>query len=248
MRFLITNDDGYDAPGLLALHRALSALGEVVVVAPAECHSSKGHAVVTQHSIQVEERRVDGMGRVSIVHSSPADCIRLALAVLLDTPPDYVVAGINCGANIGVDVFYSGTVAAAREAAIMGFQATAVSQYTQPDVTVDWQAVSRLTTDTLRHLLAQTLAPGEFWNVNFPSLPRGRTARPLVFVPQSTEGHLVEFEVVEDGRPGVREFRFTGDYRRRSAAQSADVRHTFEGHVTATRLQLDQTARRAGIL
>ena len=120
MRFLITNDDGFDAPGLAALYTALKELGDVDVVAPAVCHSAKGHAVNTRDGIQVERRSVEPFGEMYIAHSSPADCVRLGLRGLGLKSPDFVVAGINPGANLGVDLYYSGTVAAAREAAIMG--------------------------------------------------------------------------------------------------------------------------------
>lgn len=104
MRFLITNDDGFDAPGLEALWQALLPLGTVEVVAPAVCHSSRGHAVDTKNPIRVERREVEPFGGIRIVHSSPADCIRVGLRhVMADNPPDCVVAGINPGANLGVD-------------------------------------------------------------------------------------------------------------------------------------------------
>lgn len=98
MRFLITNDDGFDAPGLQALWEALVPLGAVEVVAPAVCHSSKGHAVDTKNSIRVEQRDVEPFGRIRVVQASPADCIRVGLRhVMLENPPDVVVAGINPG-------------------------------------------------------------------------------------------------------------------------------------------------------
>ncbi|MEJ7596070.1 MAG: 5'/3'-nucleotidase SurE, partial [Planctomycetaceae bacterium] len=115
MQFLITNDDGFDAPGLAALYQALLPLGDVIVVAPAICHSSKGHAVDTKNSIRVERRQVAPFGEIRVVNSTPADCIRVGLRHLLKSPPDFVLAGINPGANLGVDLFYSGTAAAVRE-------------------------------------------------------------------------------------------------------------------------------------
>jgi 5'/3'-nucleotidase SurE len=146
MRFLITNDDGYDAPGLMALYRALKPLGEVTVVAPLTCHSSKGHAVDTKNALRVERRHVDPYGPIHIAHASPADCIRVGLKHVMQEKPDFVIAGINPGANLGVDMFYSGTAAAAREAALLGVPAI---------------ALSRPATSTT--VPAPTIAPGTFF-------------------------------------------------------------------------------------
>ena len=107
MRILITNDDGYDAPGLVALYKAMNELGDVFVAPPAVCHSSKGHAVCTKTAIEVEQLDVPEIGTVHAIHSSPADCVRIAVQQLMPEPPDLVVAGINPGANLGVDVYYS---------------------------------------------------------------------------------------------------------------------------------------------
>ena len=113
MRILLTNDDGIDAPGLAALRDAAAVLGgDLVVVAPAECHSGCGHRVTTDRAIRVEEL---ARGRFR-VGGTPADCVRIAVAQLV---PDaaLVLSGINAGGNLGADVHHSGTVAAAREAA-----------------------------------------------------------------------------------------------------------------------------------
>ena len=105
MKFLITNDDGFDGPGLAALYHGLAALGDVRVVAPAVCHSAKGHAVNTHSPIKVESRSVAPFGAIEIVDSSPADCVRVGLCAPGAERPDFVVAGVNTGANLGVDLF-----------------------------------------------------------------------------------------------------------------------------------------------
>ncbi|MFK7822117.1 MAG: 5'/3'-nucleotidase SurE [Planctomycetaceae bacterium] len=238
MRILITNDDGYDAPGLVALYKAASQLGDVFVAPPAECHSSKGHAVCTKSIMRVTEHDVPEIGKVHAIHSSPADCVRIALE-LMPEPPDLVLAGINPGANLGVDVYYSGTVAAAREAAILGFRAVAVSTYMRADIELSWPDKTQLTVECLPKLLDVSTSPGQFWNLNFPAVQPGGKTGPLKFTRQSTEPQGVAYEPCPDTPNG---FQFTGNYQQRPAAQDADVQAVFGGAISATLLQLDTSA------
>lgn len=240
MRILITNDDGYDAPGLRALFDAVAAFGEVTVVAPSECHSSRGHAVEVKRNIRVWPASVEGIGTVHVVDSSPADCTRMALQVVCDSAPDIVIAGINPGANLGVDVYYSGTVAAAREAAIAGVASIAISRYMTKDVPLIWSEVAGVAGQAIRRIIGEPSKPGEFWNVNLPAVS-GEPIRGLAFVPHSTEAQTLAFEAVDDSDDST-EFTFAGNYQQRPAGQPADVRHVFEGYATATRMQLDTSA------
>src|SRR5215471_14068072 len=134
MRILLTNDDGIYAPGLRALYPELRKLGEVVVVAPAAEQSAVGHSVTLTTPLVVqevldEERRPMGWA----VEGRPADCVKLALRELLAEPPDLVVSGLNAGSNAGINVLYSGTVAAAIEGAFFRCVSIAVSlEYTKP--------------------------------------------------------------------------------------------------------------------
>jgi len=178
-KLILTNDDGYGAPGLEALERAVAGLGaEVVVVAPAECHSGGGHRVTTHRPVAVQAQ---GPGRYSI-DGTPADCTRLALSAL---SPDagFVLSGINAGGNLGVDVHLSGTVAAAREAALHGRRALAVSQYRGRSASIDWDRAARWLAAVLARIETETLGQGEFWNVNLPdpgALPSGGDTPPIV--------------------------------------------------------------------
>jgi 5'-nucleotidase len=163
-KILLTNDDGYDAPGLEALERAVAGFGaEVIVAAPAECHSGGGHRVTTHRPVPV---RSLAHGRFAI-EGTPADCTRLALSRLC---PDvgFVLSGINAGGNLGVDVHLSGTVAAAREAALHGRRALAVSQYRGRSAAIDWERASCWVATVLARVAPLALEPGEFWNVNLP--------------------------------------------------------------------------------
>lgn len=123
MRFLVTNDDGYLAPGIRVLSRALEELGEVVVVAPDREQSATSHSLTLHHPLRVKQTadnryHVDG---------TPTDCVMLAVNALLDHRPDYVFSGINHGGNMGEDVSYSGTVSAAMEGTLLGIPSVAVS-------------------------------------------------------------------------------------------------------------------------
>src|SRR5262245_16698595 len=118
MRFLITNDDGIEAPGLRALVEAARELGSLQVVAPLVPMSTCGHAVTTHTALHLQKRETGSYA----LDGTPADCVRIALHNI-DPEPDWVFSGINAGGNLGVDVFHSGTVAAAREAALQGRKA-----------------------------------------------------------------------------------------------------------------------------
>lgn len=235
MRFLITNDDGFDAPGLAALYQALLPLGQVTVVAPAVCHSSKGHAVDTKNTIRLERKHVEPFGNIHIAYSSPADCIRVGLCHLTKQPPDFVIAGINPGANLGVDLFYSGTAAAAREAAILGVPAIALSRLLHADFPVDWNVLSRHATRVVSTMIADEfrLPPGHFWNVNFPTVEGEKYPDEITFVPHGTEPHAVSFNVVETSADGET-LAYSAVYRDRGRSNGTDVHHLFDQRLTAT--------------
>ena len=235
MRFLITNDDGYDAPGLAALYQALLPLGDVSVVAPAVCHSSKGHAVCTKRTLRVDRRRVEPFGDIHVVHSSPADCIRVGMRHLLDSPPDFVVAGINPGANLGVDLFYSGTAAAAREAALLGVPAIALSRLLNDDFPVDWDVLAKHVTRVVRRMIEPEyrLPAGHFWNINFPTIADEQYPLEITMAPHGVESHSVAFKVVESNE-NTEILEYTGEYRDRGYSDQCDVHHVFEQRITAT--------------
>lgn len=235
VRFLITNDDGFDAPGLAALYQSLLPLGDVIVVAPATCHSSKGHAVDTKNTIRVERRHVEPFGEIHIVHSSPADCIRVGIRHLLQSPPDFVVAGINPGANLGVDLFYSGTAAAAREAALLGVPAIALSRLLKSNFPVDWNVLSRHVTRVVRRIMEPEyhLPSGHFWNINFPVVGSEDYPGEITLVPHGTEPHAVAFKVVEQAE-NLEILEYSALYLDRGRSGLCDVHHVFEQRITAT--------------
>ena len=151
MKFLLTNDDGIDAPGLEALVSAARTLGEPVVVAPAGPQSGVSHAVTWHGGVRIEPR---GDERYAI-HGTPADCTRLGL---LRVVPDakWVLSGINHGANLGADMYYSGTVAAVREAVLHGWPGIAVSHYRKSGVEFDWARAVKWVTPILTEIVGET--------------------------------------------------------------------------------------------
>jgi 5'-nucleotidase len=241
---LISNDDGFDAPGLAALHEALSGIAEISVVAPAHGVSSAGHGVTDRQPIDVERREVGPFGAIHIVHALPADCVRLGVTELLKHRPDWVMSGINRGGNLGVDVFYSGTVAAAREAAFLGIPAVAISQYIRtPGAEPDWPRASEWTRAAIERILAASdRNRPPVWNVNLPSLepseqPGEMTVAPLALTPLQMRFERAAGQT--DSQTAT--YQFAGRYSQRPAPPGTDVHATFTGHVTLTPLSLDLT-------
>jgi len=165
MRILLSNDDGYQALGLRALAEGLSALSEVAVVAPDRDRSGASHSLTLNYPIRV----VSQEGIYRAVDGTPTDCVYLALNGLLDYEPEMVISGINHGANLGDDVHYSGTVAAAMEGRFLGYPAIAVSNVAfQPQhLATSVRVIERLLSQLQQHPLpADTIL-----NVNVPDLP-----------------------------------------------------------------------------
>ena len=226
MRILVTNDDGWDAPGLAALKSLARELGEVCVIAPKDPHSYAGHRVTEGGPMVLEET---GPNEFHLA-GTPADCVRVALrSVFPDI--DWVLAGINRGGNLGVDVYPSGTVAAAREAALLGKPALAISQYKRRELEIDWDRTRSLARPVVAQLIQQPWPPKTYWNVNLPHLENGQVASVIHCEPDN-EPLDVRFE-----REGAA-FRYAGTYRSRPFTPGRDVDHCFQGSITVSRLHL----------
>jgi 5'-nucleotidase len=190
MDVLLTNDDGYDAPGLHAAFEAIRHLGRVHVVAPLTERSSCGHAITTGRPIRIRVVEHEHFGAVHAVDGTPADCVRLAHGGLIPAPIDLVVSGINRGANTGVDVYYSGTVAAAREAALLGHRALAVSQAVRIGIDVDWPTTTDITRRLVERLLTEALPGPGFWSINYPAP-----------IPENPDEHIHRVPIAEQAWP-----------------------------------------------
>ena len=138
MLILLTNDDGISAPGLVALYRELLELGEVEVVAPATVQSATGHGITLSTPLLTTRMNVENAFTGIAVEGRPADCVKLAVSQIVKRAPDLVVSGMNSGANVGINVIYSGTVAAAIEAAFLGLPSMAVSLHLRSENPPDY--------------------------------------------------------------------------------------------------------------
>jgi 5'-nucleotidase len=169
MRFLLTNDDGIYARGLAALYQELSRDAECIVVAPEIEQSAVGHAITVFRPLMVRKARKNGTFLGYAVGGTPADCVKIGLGELAGGPVDLVVSGINRGANVGINVLYSGTVSAATEAAIQGVPALAVSLNSHsPEA--DFTAAARIARKLAAFALENPL-PDVALNVNVPAVP-----------------------------------------------------------------------------
>jgi len=169
MRILLTNDDGIYAKGIEALYETLAQLHDVTVVAPETEQSAVGHAITFLNPLRVKSVHRNGHFFGYALDGTPADCVKIAIAELLRPPPEIVVSGINMGANVGVNVIYSGTVSAATEAAVMGVPSIAVS--IDSFTTVDFSAVIQFIPDFLSLVEKHGLPAGVSLNVNVPAVP-----------------------------------------------------------------------------
>jgi 5'-nucleotidase len=227
MKFLLSNDDGIDAPGLRALASAASRLGEVTIVAPAGPQSGCSHAVTWESAVRVEPR-----GEASFaVHGTPADCARLGL-LRLAPGAQWVLSGINHGGNLGADVYYSGTVAAVREAVLHGWPGVAVSHYCRRGAEIDWDRAVPWVGCVLAALLARPVEPGLFYNVNLPHVAAEEPDPDVVFCPLDPHPLPLSYRHEEAGH------LYDGDYHSRRRTPGADVDVCFRGKIAVTAIRL----------
>jgi 5'-nucleotidase len=228
MKLLLSNDDGIDAPGLAALLTAARDFGQPIVVAPAGPQSGMSHAVTWDKAVRLEPRDPDRFA----VHGTPADCARLGL---LRVAPDarWVLSGINHGGNLGADVYYSGTVAAVREAVLHGWPGIAFSQYLRSGIPLDWPRATRWTARILAELLPRPVEPGLFYNVNFPHLTADAPEPAITFCPLDPNPLPLSYRHEEDGH-----HLYDGDYQSRRRTPGADVSTCFGGQIAVTELRL----------
>jgi 5'-nucleotidase len=239
VQILLTNDDGIYAPGIRALRRQLLQLGDVTVVAPATEQSGVGHSITIQTPLVIEEVFEDNARVGWLVEGSPADCVKLACLELLDRPPDLVVSGINMGANAGINVLYSGTVAAAVEGAFFGLRSIAISlEHTEHP---NFEHAADLGRRIIAQILQHNPAPGSLFNVNLPELGGGEPAGIRV-VPQGIVRYHEGFERRVDPRGRVY-FWSKVDYIPRPHEGETDLTALVSRCVSITPLRFDLTDR-----
>ncbi len=239
MRILLTNDDGIYAPGLRALRKELQKLGTVTVVAPAAEQSAVGHSITLLAPLVVQEVLDDQNEPLGwAVEGRPADCVKLALLELLPEMPDLIVSGLNAGSNAGINVLYSGTVAAAIEGAFYARTSIAVSlEYSKPKL--DFGRGAEIARRVIERILGHEPDPGTLFNVNIPSLERGPT-KGVRLVPQNVAPYVEHFDRRVDPRGRVY-FWSRPDFSCPSPYPDTDVTALAEGYVTVTPLQFNLT-------
>lgn len=225
---MLTNDDGWDAPGLEALRRAAEGFGRCRVVAPAGPHSGCAHRVTTDQPIRV----VPQPGGTIVVEGTPPDCVRLALHHLAPEV-SWVLAGVNAGGNLGTDVHHSGTVAAVREAVVHGRPGLAISHYIARGRPIDWSRAAAWTNRVLRELLSLPYQEGTYWNVNLPHPEPGAPEPALVHCPLDPSPLPLRYRVEGDIS------RYCGDYQARHRRPGSDVAVCFGGQIAVTRVRLE---------
>lgn len=237
MRILLTNDDGVYAPGIAALHAALSAHHEVIVAAPETEQSAVGHAITLSDPIKVRllGPRTGFAGYA--VAGTPADCVKLALHELLDHKPDLVVSGINLGANLGVNLLYSGTVSAATEAAIQDLPAMAVSLGTLKDP--DFTFAARFTAELVEKLPQLEIPPRVSLNVNVPAIAEEKI-KGVRFTRQS-DARLMERFIKRTDPRGSTYYWQAGETMGSRGDLDTDYPALLAGYITLTPVNHDLT-------
>ena len=235
MRILVSNDDGYQAPGIVALYEALRTVADVEVVAPEHNNSAKSNAL-TLHSPLYVHKVANGF---RYVNGTPADCIHIALTGLLDYRPDLIVSGINNGANMGDDTIYSGTVGAAMEGYLFGIPAIAFSQMEKGWSHLD-AAAAHARALVLQLMQSQALlkAPSPWLlNVNIPNLPFGDIKSPKVC--RLGRRHAAKNVIKQESPRGDTMYWIGGASPARDDGEGTDFAAAALGHMSITPLKVD---------
>ncbi len=240
LQILLTNDDGIYAPGLTAMERQLQRLGHVTVVAPLTEQSGVGHAITYLTPLMAREvYDGDSRQRGWAVEGSPADCVKLAIAELCPRRPELVVSGINGGLNAGINVLYSGTVAAAIEGAFFGVTSIAVSLEFDEDARFDLAAQQAAA--IIEQILTHKDPEPQLYNLNIPiaALDGGAEVR---VVPAATAPWGEDFEKRLDPR-GRPYYWATGLQPDPPSDEETDLKALQSGHITLTPLKFDLNLR-----
>lgn len=238
MRIMVTNDDGIAAPGIKALAEALTLLGEVTVVAPDRERSAAGHSLTLHSPLRVFELRQGWYA----VDGTPTDCVNMGIHSLLPFRPDLVVSGINHGGNMGDDITYSGTVAAAMEANLMGIPALAVSLATFAP-TSHFDDAAQATLPIIREFIRNPLPEDTFLNINVPDRPLAEIRPPLI-TRQGKRSFVGK--IVDKIDPRGRKYYWIGSEEPSFMDEDGtDFNAVGAGHVSVTPLHLDLTNYRA---
>ncbi len=240
MNILLTNDDGIYAPGLKALHDELKADYAVHIVAPESERSAVGHAITLSRPLRVKRIRRNGDFFGYGVSGTPADCVKIAVQELLEERPDMVLSGINLGANVGVNVLYSGTVSAATEGAFLGIPSAALSLDTRENP--DFRFAARFSREIIRFIHENGLGRGTALNVNIPALPP-EEIKGVAITRQGVGRQIEHFDRRVDPRGSIY-YWLSGETPVDNNGQATDGRALKEKWITVTPISYDLTCRK----
>jgi 5'-nucleotidase len=237
LRILLSNDDGIDAHGLMVLERIARQLSsDVWIVAPTVERSGAGHSLTIHdplRPVQISERRYS-------ISGTPTDCVMVAINhIMKDSPPDLVLSGINHGGNLGEDVHYSGTVAAAMEGVLLGIPSVALSQVWSDGANIQWETAEQFAPDVIRRVCAVGWGKNVLINVNFPDRSPGQVKG----ITPATQGkHKLGDDLVLRHDPRGRPYLWIGSRRASDlSVDGTDLKAVEQGYVTVTPLNVDLT-------
>lgn len=245
MRILVSNDDGFFTPGIKALAKALERIGEVWVVAPDREQSAASHSLTLHRPLRVGVHRKKD--RVFFVDGTPTDCVNIGVNKVLPSKPDIVVSGINRGANLGDDVSYSGTVAAALEGALLGIPAIAVSAIPlvrppEEGGEYRYEAAADFAADLAEKVLKHGLVPGTVLNVNVPSDAEvGERRCEITRTGKRIYSDIVEEKLDPRGKPYFWIGGSSVESELGDTSEGTDCLSAHKGRISISPVQLDMT-------
>ena len=248
MRILLTNDDGIHAPGIAALHDALDGLGEIVPVAPLTVQSASSHGITFHEPLMCSEVVINERFSGIAVDGRPADCVKIALRAIWQerfgpgSRPDLTISGLNSGANVGINILYSGTVAAAMESAFLGVPSIAVSLLIRDRNTIQWARAAEHARAIIDRVLEHPLQPHDVINLNLPKTEDPEAPLPPVHVVPMNTAPLAEHYERRDSPAGQRYYWAAGSgLNFLHTTEGSDVETIFDGAATITPLSFDMT-------
>ncbi len=237
MRILLTNDDGINAQGIHALIKELSSVAELYLAAPDRERSGTGHSITVFEPIKVVKTNLPGVRQGWIVGGTPVDCVKMAIARLIDEKIDLVVSGINHGSNLGTDVLYSGTVSAAAEGVIMGCPSLAVSLNSRDNF--DFEFAAQFTRRVVGMVMNQGIDKSTLININIPAIPQA-DIQGIRFTKLGLRNYDNLFEERQDPR-GNTYYWLGGGVLQEEQDPESDVYAVEHNFISVTPIHLDLT-------
>ncbi len=237
MKILLTNDDGYNAPGILALYEILKSDHDVILVAPDREKSAIGHGITLNKPMRIDKVNLSNGSKGYSITGTPVDCVKLGLFKFYTTPPDLVISGINPGSNTGININYSGTTGAAREAALNGILGIAVSMFKKRNV-LDFIGMSQFIAQFANKIHDCSIPLGTFLNINAPGINIDKI-KGVKITRQASYNLSKQFEKRID--PRDKSYYWYGSIDRVKGEGNTDVNALLENYISITPIQCDMT-------